>query len=77
MPKQKYGIIENGQLIITGENLVGAKPIVYEDVPEFNQTTHYAKQQTPVDAGNHIFMGVELHKMEVSEGWPSEDFLFE
>lgn len=47
----------------------GAKPVVYEDVPVFDQETHYVMQQPPVDAGNHIYMGVEVHEMEqVDEG---------
>ena len=41
----------------------GAKPIAYEDVPIFDQSTQYVVQQDPVDVGDHIFMGVEIHDL--------------
>lgn len=62
-----YGIIMQGELVIVDEGYEGAKPIVYADVPEFDQTTHYVVQQAPVDAGNHIFMGVEVRALEIVE----------
>ena len=59
-----HGIIQNGFLVVTSEGYEGAKPVVYEDVPAFDQTHYYVRQQFPVDAGSHIFMGVEVVEME-------------
>ena len=61
------GIIQNGKLVIVGPNYPGAKPVIYEDVPIFYQTKYYVVQQAPVDAGSHIFMGVEICEMEAVE----------
>ena len=62
-----HGIIQNGNLVIVGQGYPGAKPVVYEDVPLFDQTTSYVVQQPPVDAGNHIFMGIEIREMEIDD----------
>ena len=61
---QNYGIIQLGRLIITNQAYPGAKPVVYEDVPLFDQEAQYVKQQAPVDAGNHIFVGCEVCEVE-------------
>lgn len=61
---QNYGIIQNGNLVVTSRAHPGAKPVVYEDVPVFDQETHYVAQQAPVDADNHIYMGVEIRECE-------------
>jgi len=53
--------------VIVGESYPGAKPVVYEDVPPFDQQTQYVVQQDPVDAGSHIFMGCEVRQMELDE----------
>ena len=52
------------------------KPVVYADIPEFDQQTQCVRQQAPVDAGNHIFVGVELHDVEPGGdlGWDDEPF---
>lgn len=68
-----YGIIQDGKLVVTGPAYPGAKPVVYEDVPLFDQTTHYVVQQPPVDAGNHIFMGVEVRELEIDDEPMDED----
>jgi hypothetical protein len=62
-----HGIIQNGDLVIVGQGYPDAKPVVYEDVPLFDQTTSYVVQQPPVDAGNHIFMGIEIREMEIDD----------
>lgn len=61
---QNYGLISNGNLVVTGPGRPDAKPIVYEDVPLFDQQTQYVIQQAPVDAGSHIFMGCAVRQME-------------
>lgn len=53
--------------MIVGQGYPGAKPVVYEDVPLFDQTRYYVVQQAPADAGNHIFMGIEMREMEIEE----------
>lgn len=64
---QNYGIIQDGRLVIVPKYYPGAKPVVYEDVPLFDQETHYVVQSPPVDAGNHIYMGVEVREMEQAD----------
>lgn len=53
--------------MIVGQGYPGAKPVVYEDVPLFDQTRYYVVQQAPADAGDHIFMGIEMREMEIEE----------
>ncbi len=43
------------------------KPIIYAPVPEFDQQTQYVAQSAPVDMGDHIFVGVEVKELELSE----------
>jgi len=64
---QGYGIIQNGQLVRVNPGYPGAKPVVYEDVPLFDQETQYVVQQAPVDAGTHIYMGVEVLDLELDD----------
>lgn len=59
-----YGIIRNGELVRVSKGYPGAKPVVYEVVPPFDQTTHYVVQKPPVDKGDYISMGIEIHEME-------------
>ena len=59
-----YGIIQNGQVVRVYPGSPGAKPVVYEDVPLFDQETQYVIQQPPVDLSDHIYMGVEVREME-------------
>lgn len=62
-----YGIIQNGQLVRVNPGYPGAKPVVYEDVPPFDQETQYVVQCPPVDAGSHIYMGVEVLDLELDD----------
>lgn len=59
-----HGIIQQGELIVVSKTHPNAKLVVYENVPEFDQTTHYVVQRTPADAGDHIYMGVELRELQ-------------
>jgi len=61
------GIIQQKELVIVPDGYPDSKPVVYEDVPLFDQTTHYVIQQAQVDAGSHIFMGIEVRGMEITE----------
>lgn len=62
-----FGIIRNGELVRVSKGYPGAKPVVYEDVPLFDQETQYVVQSPPVDAGNHIYMGVEVRDLELDD----------
>ena len=65
-----YGIIQRSRLVVVGQGFPDAKPVVYEDVPEFDQCTHYVRQQDPVDAGNHLFVGAELVELDQDDTDP-------
>lgn len=67
MKEQGYGIIQNGELVRVNQGHPGAKPVVYEDVPLFDQETQYVIQQPPVDLGDHIYMGVEVLDLELDD----------
>ncbi len=62
-----HGIIQNDELVVVGQRHPKAKPIVYEDVPDFDQELFYIVQQPPVDVGSHIFMGIEIKNVEISD----------
>lgn len=62
--RETYGIIQDGKLVVVPKHYPGAKPVVYEDVPLFDQEAQYVIQQPPVDFGNHIYMCVEVREME-------------
>jgi len=36
------------------------KPIVYSEIPAFDQSTQYVTQKTPEDMGDYIFVGIEV-----------------
>lgn len=40
------------------------KPIVYAEIPVYDQLTQYVVQLDPVDMGDHIFVGVEVRDIE-------------
>ena len=46
------------------------KPIVYAEIPEFDQTTQAVFQVAPVDMGDYIFIGVEVRDVLQDEGMP-------
>ncbi len=72
--RETYGIIQNGQLVRVNPGYPGAKPVVYEAVPLFDQETQYVVQSPPVDAGDYIYMGVEVREMEqVDDGERGEE----
>ena len=52
------------------------KPIIYSNIIDFNQETQYIKQSEPVDMGEYIFVGLEIHGVEVVEN-DLEDLLIE
>ena len=36
------------------------KPIIYSEIPKFDQFTQYVTQKTPEDMGDYIFVGIEV-----------------
>ena len=44
------------------------KPIVYAEIPEFNQTTQAVFQLPPVEMDDHIFVGVVVVDIEQDGG---------
>src|SRR5690606_39864808 len=46
---ETYGIIQDGKLVVVPKHYPGAKPVVYEDVPLFDQERQYVIQQPPVE----------------------------
>lgn len=73
----RYGRIkENGSLSQSLKQLEGYKPIEFEGLPNgFDQTKEYAVQAEPVDRGDHIFVGIEIHELELKDE-EIEDELF-
>ncbi len=71
--RETYGIIQDGKLVVVPKHYPGAKPVVYEDVPLFDQETQYVIQQPPVDLSDHIYMGVEVREVEQDEGEQADE----
>jgi hypothetical protein len=67
MQEQLYGLIVNGEFEASPEQLEGYKPIVFQDIPEFDQATQYVEQDAPVDRGDDIYFGVNVLTMAVDE----------
>ena len=44
------------------------KPIIYAEIPDFDQATQAVFQAEPVDMGDHIFAGVVVVDVEPVEG---------
>jgi len=64
---QKYGIVQDGQLILNGNCLDGYKPVTYADIPEFDQQTQAVFQTQAVDMVDYIFVGNEIRELPPSE----------
>lgn len=57
---QKFGIIENGKLKLVRQGTPKSKPVVYEEIPEYDQETQAVFELPPVDNGDHIFVNLEV-----------------
>lgn len=65
---QSYGILVDGDLVLNSKQLDGYKPVKYAEIPtDFDQTTHYIVQSAPVETEDNIFVGIELHELELAE----------
>jgi hypothetical protein len=43
------------------------KPIVYAEIPDFDQATQAVYQTEPVDMGEYIYVGVEVRDLPQGE----------
>ncbi len=43
------------------------KPIIYAEIPEFDQITQAVFQLEPVDMGDHIYVGNEVRNLPPQE----------
>ena len=57
---QKFGIIENGKLKLVRQGVPKSKPVVYAEIPEYDQETQAVFELPPVDNGDHIFVGLKV-----------------
>lgn len=62
---QRYGIIQNGELLTLNIPLDGYKPVIFAEIADFDQSTQYIVQLDPVDNGDHIFIGNEIKQLEL------------
>ena len=67
-----YGIIQNGQLLISDKQPEGYKLIVYADVPEFDESTQYVEQGDIVEHDDRIEVGVIIKDLQ-SQDEPVEE----
>lgn len=58
-----YGIIRDGKLLLVPEGTPNAKPVVFAEIPEFDQEKQAVFQLPPADVGSHIFVGVEVRDL--------------
>ncbi len=62
---QKYGIIRDGKLLLVPEGTPDAKPVVFGEIPEFDQETQAIYQVGPVEREDDIYVGVEIRYVEL------------
>ena len=43
------------------------KPIIYAEIPEFNQATQAVFQEEPVDMGDYVYYGVRIEDLPPSD----------
>ncbi len=65
---QKYGIIRDGKLLLVPEGTPDAKPVVFGEIPEFDQETQAVYQIGAVEREDDIYVGVEIRYVELDEG---------
>lgn len=62
-----FGIIRDGKLLLVPEGTPDAKPVVFGEIPEFDQTTQAVYQIGPIEREDNIYVGVEVRYVEVDE----------
>jgi hypothetical protein len=71
---QKYGILEKGKLKIVPREALGAKPIKYAEIPEFDQEHQAVFGTAPIDKGGYIFVDIEIREVEQDDEQSEEMF---
>ena len=64
----RYGTIKDGKLLLVPEGTPDAKPVVFGEIPEFDQETQAVYQIGPVEREDDIYVGVEIRYVELDEG---------
>ena len=62
-----FGIIKDGKLLLVPAGTPDAKPVVFGEIPEFDQETQAVYQIGPVEREDDIYVGVEVRYVEVDE----------
>lgn len=62
---QKYGIITDGKLLLVPEGTPDAKPVIFGEIPEFDQETQAVYQIGPIEREDDIYVGVEIRYVEL------------
>ena len=60
---QKFGIIENGKLKLVRQGVPKSKPVVYAEIPEYDQETQAVFELTPEGREEHIFVDIEVREV--------------
>ena len=63
----KYGLIQDGKLVLVPKGTPGAKPIHYDPIPAFDQLTQAVFETPPVDEGDFISVGNEVREVVQDE----------
>lgn len=61
----RYGIIKDGKLLLVPEGTPDAKPVVFGEIPEFDQETQAVYQIGAVERDDDIYVGVEIRYVEL------------
>lgn len=71
---QKYGIIQDGELLFVDADFPGAKPVAYAPVPDFDQCSQAVFQSAPIEQDDYIFVDVEVADIEQDDTSPGDMF---
>lgn len=69
---QKYGILQNGELMFVSAKIPGAKPIRHAEIPEFDQLTQAVFAGQAVDRGDYIYVDVMIREVEQDDSTEME-----
>jgi hypothetical protein len=61
----RYGIIRDGKLLLVPEGTPDAKPVIFGEIPEFDQETQAVYQIGPIEREDDIYVGVEIRYVEL------------
>ena len=64
----RYGLLRDGKLLLVPEGTPDAKPVVFGEIPEFDQETQAVYQIGAVERDDDIYVGVEIRYVELDEG---------